>query len=154
VVERLLSELPDVGQSGSWAERCRAWAFEARRVIGRTPGLAQLVLVDWVRLPRVLGAVESLVGLFEDDGPAGCDAVGAANAVLMHVLMRSQAEEVVRASGVDRDLSVLREHRHDCPRLWRLRDEYRVARIDRHFGYGLEALLAGLAATPSGAIEP
>ena len=148
VVERLLSDLPDVAGSGGWAEQCRAWAFAARRVIARTPGLAQLVLVDWIRMPRVLGAVESLVGLFEDEGPAGCDAVGAANAVLMHVLMRAEAEEVVHAGGVDRDLSVLRAHRRTCPRLWRRRDEYRVAQIDRHFAYGLDALLAGLSASP------
>jgi hypothetical protein len=30
------------------------------------------------------------------------------------------------------------------PRLYSLRDEYEVARLDEHFGFGLELLLRGL----------
>jgi AcrR family transcriptional regulator len=146
VIERLLEDLPDAACDPDWRGACIDWAFAARDVLARTPGLARFVLVEWVHLPRVLGALDSLVGLLEDHGPPDCDPVAAANAVLMHVLMRAQAEESVRHSGIERDLSTLRRHRHACPRLWRHRDEYRVAQIDRHFSYGIHTLLAGLAA--------
>jgi AcrR family transcriptional regulator len=147
VVERLLADLPLVGDVGPWDERCRAWAHAARSVLAPVPGLARHVLTSWIHLPRVLAALEGLVVTLEHDGPAGVDAVAGANAVLVHVLMRAQAEEAVRAGGLRRDLATLRSLRSELPALWAHREEYRRARLDEHFAYGLDALLHGLAST-------
>lgn len=147
VVERLLADLPDVPRHGAWDQRCREWAHSAREVLSRAAGLAGHVLLNWVRLPRVLIALDGLVTLLEDDGPPGVDAVAAANALLMQALMRAQAEEAVRDSGLRRDLATMRSLRAQVPALWEHRDEYRLARLDEHFGYGLDALVAGLASS-------
>lgn len=144
IVDRLLADLPNVPTDGTWHQRCRTWAQAARLVLGQVPGLAHHVLLEWIHLPRVLAAVDGLVATLEHDGPPGCDPVAGANAVLMHVLMRAQAEETVRDGGLRRDLSTLRDQRRAVPRLWAHRDEYLCARLDEHFAYGLDALLAGL----------
>jgi AcrR family transcriptional regulator len=145
VVERLLADLPVVGVGGGWDERCRTWAHGARAVLAPVHGLARHVLMTWIHLPRVLVALEGLVALLERDGPPGVDAVAGANAVLVHVLMRAQAEEAVRTGGIQRDLSTLRSLRAELPSLWAHREEYRRARLDEHFAYGLDALLLGMA---------
>lgn len=145
VVERLLADLPEVAPGEPWDQRCREWAHAARAVLAPTPGLARHVLLNWIRLPRVLVVIEGLVATLERDGPSDVDAVAGANAVFTHVLMRSQAEEAVRADGVRRDLATLRSMRAQLPLLWAHRDEYRRARLDEHFTYGLDALLNGLA---------
>ncbi len=145
VVDRLLADLPSVPTEGTCDHRCRTWAQAARLVLGPVSGLAHHVLLEWIHLPRVLVALDGLVAALEQDGPPGCDPVAGANAILMHVLMRAQAEQAVRAGGLRRDLSTLRERRRQVPRLWAHRDEYLSARLDEHFAYGLEALLAGLA---------
>jgi AcrR family transcriptional regulator len=147
VVERLLADLPDVPAHGAWDERCREWAHSARRILNRAPGLARHVLLEWIHLPRVLKALDGLVATLERDGPREIDAVAGANSILMHVLMRAQAETIVRASGLRRDLATLRVLRAEVPCLWAHRDEYRWARLDEHFTYGLDALLAGLGST-------
>jgi AcrR family transcriptional regulator len=147
VVEHLLADLPEIPRRGAWDQRCREWAHSAREVLSRAPGLASHVLLNWIRLPRVLIVLDGLVTTLQDDGPAGVDAVAAANALLMQVLMRAQAEEAVRDSGLRRDLSTLRSLRARVPALWERRDEYRLARLDAHFDYGLDALLAGLASS-------
>ena len=82
--------------------------------------------------------------MLEVDGPVGIDAVADANALVMHALMRAQAEQEVRDGGVRRDLSTMRSLRDQLPTLWAHREEYRIARLDAHFAYGLDALLAGL----------
>ena len=146
VVDRILEALPDVPADGDWDQRCRRWAHDARDVLIRTPGLARHVLLDWVHLPRVLIALDRLATLLERSGPAGVDPVAGANAVLVHVLMRAQSEEAIRASGIDRDLSTVRSMRSQVPFLWAHRAEYRRARLDEHFAYGLDALLHGLGA--------
>ncbi len=144
VVEHLLADLPEVPGHGAWDQRCREWAHSAREVLSRATGLASHVLLNWVRLPRVLIVLDGLVTMLEADGPPGVDAVAAANALLMQVLMRAQAEEAVRDGGLRRDLSTMRSLRAQVPALWEHRDEYRLARLDEHFSYGLDALVAGL----------
>lgn len=147
VIHEILRGLPVVAGESAWDQRCRAWAHEARGVIARVPGLAHHVLLHWIDLPAVLASLESLVGTMERDAPIGVDAVAGANALLTYVLMRAQAEERVRDQGPKRDLSVLRSRREDLPYLWKHRDQYRRARLDEHFAYGLDALLAGIVTT-------
>lgn len=150
VVGQLLAGLTDVPVDGTWDQRCTEWAHSARRVFAQAPGLARHVLLRWIHLPPVLVALDSLVATLDRDGPPGCDAVAGANAIFTHVLMRAQSEESVRADGVQRDLSTLRSHRAHLPNLWAHRDEYQHARLDEHFAYGLDALLAGLGSARRG----
>lgn len=150
VIEQLLLDLPDVPTHGTWDQRCRWWAHGTRDVLARAPGLARHVLLEWIHLPRVLIVLDRLASMLEHDGPADGDPVAAANAVLTHVLMRAQAEEAVVASGIDRDLSTLRAMRSEVPFIWAHREEYRRARLDEHFTYGLDALLHGLGAARRG----
>lgn len=147
VIDRVLADMPEVRDEGTWDQRCRSWAHLAREAIVRVPGLAHHVLLHWITLPTVLAAVDGLVRTLEQEGPDGVDAVGGANALLTHVLMRAQAEEAVRTQGLERDLTTLRSRRKEVPHLWSHRDEYRYARFDEHFAYGLDALLTGIATT-------
>jgi AcrR family transcriptional regulator len=149
VVARLLEDLPVVPVEGEWRARVVWWAQEARRVFASAPGLARFVLRHWTELPSVLAAVDSMGSMFEGAGPEGTDAVAAANTVFSYVLMRAQAEETLGSEGRSRTLVALREHRDKLPFLWEHRDEYSVARMDEHFRYGLDVILAGLASTPA-----
>jgi hypothetical protein len=145
VVGALLTDFPVAEWHRDWRADVRAWATEARAVLAGVPGLAHLVLREWLDLEAALRAVESLVALFADHGPKGADAVAAANAVFTYVLMRAQAEEAVRIHGARRNLAELRRRRDELPRMWQHRQEYAEARIDRHFAFGLDAILRGLA---------
>ncbi len=144
VVAQLLEDLPAVMTVGDWQRRTRRWALEARRIFARAPGLALFVLQHWTELPQTLRAVESLGSMFKDAGPPGTDAVAAANTVFTYVLMRVQAEEAVSAGGATRALGELKKRRDELPFLWAHRSEYSAARMDDHFTYGLELILAGL----------
>lgn len=149
VVARLLDDLPVVPSEGVWQRQVASWSHEARRVFASAPGLARFVLQHWTELPPVLAAVDSLGSVFDTSGPEGIDAVAAANTVLTYVLMRAQAEETIRNDGESRSLATLKAQRDDLRFLWAHREEYRAARMDEHFRYGLNVILAGLASTPS-----
>lgn len=144
VLDRLLSELPQVPPDGQWDERCRAWAFELRDTVSQYPGLATLVLTGWTQLAPCVLMVNGLGAMLELDGPNGIDAVAGSNALLTYVLARVQAEEAVGAQGLVRDLSSWDELGSDAAFMNAHRAEYEIARIDEHFTYGLDALLRGL----------
>jgi AcrR family transcriptional regulator len=144
VVEQLLAGFPDVPTTGPWQERCHTWAHDARAALMPYPGLARHVLLHWVELPGVLRSLDHLGAALATLGPAGIDAVAASNALFTYVLMRVQAEEVVRFGGLERDLATLGDLAVDVPFLWSHRHEYAVARLDEHFEYGLDALLSGI----------
>lgn len=145
VIEALLEELPVAHLRAGWQRDVNAWARAARRVLVSAPGLAHHVLLNWLDLPAALRAVESLGALFAEHGPPRVDAVAASNAVFTYVLMRAAAEEAVRGAGVHRSLTKVRRLRRDLPFLWEHREEYAEARLDRHFEYGLAAILRGVA---------
>jgi AcrR family transcriptional regulator len=144
VVEQALAAVPAVPVDGAWDDRCRRWAHGTREVFVGFPGLARIVLLDWTRHPRLLVAIDRLTAMLDAEGPHGVDAVAAANAVFTYVLARAQAEETVRAGGVERPLDVLDRMADEVPFLAARRHELAVARVDEHFAYGLDALLAGL----------
>lgn len=141
VVQALLAELPLVATEGPPLPRLRAWAVSAREVLRSCPGLAHHLLLHWFELPRALQVVESMLAAAEDLGLAGFPAVAAGNAVFTYVLMRVELEEALREGNVlQRRLPALR----GLPRLSRNAAEYRVARVDAHFEFGLNLLLDGL----------
>jgi AcrR family transcriptional regulator len=133
--------LPGLGDRGPWLQRYRRWAHRARAFLLPLPGLPRHVLLHWTELPPVLGVVEQLLAA----APAtpAPDAVAASNAVFTYVLLRADAEQAfVRGNHLHRSLEHLGD---ELPLLRRHADEYAVARLDEHFAYGLDALLAGVA---------
>jgi AcrR family transcriptional regulator len=141
VLDALLLELPVLPSAGAPLEQLKAWAFAARAALQTCPGLAHHLLLHWFELSRTLEVVESLLGAADALGLRGFEAVAAANVVFTFVLMRVTLEESLRDANVlQRKLPALR----GLPRLSRNAAEYRVARIDAHFDYGLTLLLEGL----------
>lgn len=145
VIDRLLGDLPLVPARGRWDDRCREWAIDLREVTARNPGLARYLLNSWTQLSAAVVMINELATMLGTDGPAGLDAVASSNAVFTYVLARVQGEEAVGEHGLVRDLSLWNELGADAAFLNAHRAEYEVARVDEHFLYGLDALLAGLA---------
>lgn len=147
VVDAVLAQVPPVPACGSWAERARAFAAAARPVLGVHPGIARHVLTNWFRLPRALDWIEALLAAAESQGMSGTRAVAAVNAVFTYLLMRVEAEVTIRrARAVRRSLPRGKRGAARWPLLNANAGEYAVARFDRHFNYGLEALLKGIEA--------
>jgi hypothetical protein len=71
--------------------------------------------------------------------------VATVNAVFAYVLARVQLHDAA-TSGPRRRLAPVTDDRHRYPHLWADRAEYRTAQTARHFGFGLDALIAGLGA--------
>jgi AcrR family transcriptional regulator len=145
VVDDVLSSVPAVVGAGGWTRAARAWAIGARRVFAGHPGVARHVLTHWFRLPRALDWIEGLLAAAARDRMAGALGVAAANAVFTYVLMRAEAEEGIRRAGVvHRKLPRGARSALRWPRLKANAGEYEVARLDRHFEFGLDALLCGI----------
>ena len=120
-------------------------AVAARTHLGRHPGYAQFAVEHWFEVPALLITVEQLLEVAEAGGFTGRDMVAAANLVFTYVLTRVELEESIRQAGtLRRRVGVVRRSA-DVARLRANLAEYRVARTDQHFTYGLETLLAGLA---------
>jgi AcrR family transcriptional regulator len=147
VLEAILEDVPLVDSTAPWEEACQAWAQAARTVLSTYPGVAQHVLTRCFELAPMLKQVEALLSAALASGRRGFEAVAAANAVLMHVLMRVEAETAVRRAGsVRRALREVRARPRDYPALHEHLAHYEVARFDEHFDYGLSVLLAGQSA--------
>lgn len=141
VLDALLAGLPVLPLSGTPTDQLRAWAAAAREMLLTCRGLAHHLLLHWFELPRALEVVESLLAAAEAMGFKGFEAVAASNAIFTFVLMRVELEESLRDANVlQRKLPALR----GLPRLARNAAEYRVARVDAHFDYGLALLLEAL----------
>jgi AcrR family transcriptional regulator len=140
VLAQLCESLPvgpdSIDDLPRWAHAFRAW-------LAGVPGLPRLVLVRWFELPPLLDAVEVLLEIFSRMGLEGFELVAAANSLFSYVLARAELEEAVRSSGVRRSLPWDADD-PSRPLLNSLRDEYEVARLDKHFDFGLEQLLRGL----------
>jgi len=148
VVDAILHELPRPGRVGAPEDRLRAWAVDARTMLGRYPGLARFLLLHWFESSEALDAVESLLAVGSDAGLVDFACVAAANAVFMYVLMRVEAESSVRAARVvKRTLRPVAQDPGRYPLARRYAAQFTTARLDDHFHYGLDALLAGVAAT-------
>jgi AcrR family transcriptional regulator len=127
----------------SLAAGLRAWAVDAYEHLGRYPGLATYVLQHWTELPRWLDIVEALLARADTDGLSGPAGVATVNAVFAYVLARAQLHDAA-AGAPARQLAPLRGDPGRYPLLKRNLDEFTTARTERHFAFGLDALLAGL----------
>jgi len=121
------------------------WARRVYTALEPFPGLAGFVIVEWTELPRWLDIVETLLARAAANGRAGAPAVATVNAVYAYVLIRCQLRDAARMSP-RRKLAPVRRARTRYPHITANLDEFAVARTDRHFGVGLDALLRGLQA--------
>lgn len=141
----IVKQLPTLNSEIDWHPAARAWAGGARSVLLQYPGSAHSLLTRWFQLPAMLAQVEALLKASVQRGLRDFEAVAAANALLMYVLMRVEAETAVLRAGVrTRALSEVRRHRHSFPLLYEHIAHYEIARFDDHFRYGLETLLSGI----------
>jgi AcrR family transcriptional regulator len=148
VVEACVAELPEPAPGPEDPiERYRAWATGARATLLGYPGLGRHLLLHWFELPSMLTAVEGLLAIARELGFTGFDQVGVANAVFSFVLARVDLEETLAAGdALRRQLPLAAGDPPGAYPLLRAQiDEYRLARVDAHFGFGLELLLSGVA---------
>ena len=129
------SPLPDV---------LRAWAVTAYARLTGYPGLASYLVLQWTELPGWLDIVEAFLAEADEAGLSGADGVATVNAVFAFVLVRAQLHDAA-AAGPRRALAPLGVDPARYPQLRRTRSEFATARTDRHFRFGLDALVAGLA---------
>jgi hypothetical protein len=138
VLTKIVASIPRLPRGSRWDGRYRAWALSARAALAPYPGAARRVLTQWTEIAPALAIVEQLLSVAI--AARLPDPVAASNAVFAYVLMRDEAERAVRERGVVRRLAKLDEF----PALRKHRHEYAVARVDEHFAFGLDALLAGI----------
>ena len=129
--------------SGPLAAALRDWALAAHRDLCRRPGLAGYVVAHWTELPAWLDVVEALLARAAGEGRDDGDGVATVNAVFAYVLVRAQLHDGL-AGAPRRQLQPLRDHPDRYPQIRRQRAEFARARVDEHFRFGLDALLAGL----------
>jgi AcrR family transcriptional regulator len=141
----IVKQLPSFNSAIDWHAAARAWASGARSVLLKYPRSAQSLLTRWFELPAMLAQVEALLRGSVQRGLRDFEAVAAANALLMYVLMRVEAETAVLQAGVRRrTLPEVRRHPQAFPLLHEHVAHYEIARFDDHFSYGLETLLTGI----------
>ncbi len=126
-------------------ESLQTWGTEAYHQLGRFPGLASFVILEWTELPAWLDIVERLLNLADAEGLTGPPAVAAVNAVFAYVLARSQLRDAATAAP-QRRLTPVRQQKRRYTLLRRNISEYRIAQTDTHFEFGLNALIIGLGA--------
>ncbi len=141
----IAARLPSFDPTIEWRPAAQAWAAGARAVLREYPRSARFLLTRWFQLPAMLAQVEALLRASLERGLRGFEAVAAANALLMYVLMRVEAETAVLHAGVrTRALSEVRRRPRAYPLLHARLAHYEIARLDDHFEYGLETLLKGI----------
>jgi TetR/AcrR family tetracycline transcriptional repressor len=146
VTDDLAHDIPLAVPTGAAVTDLATWARSARAALSGYPGLAAHLLTTWFAVPRMLVQVEQLLAVTEQITSDDFEQVAAANAVLMFVLMRVEAESGIRRRGVLRRSLRLAAAGAPVERLHRLYDLYATADLDGHFDYGLEVLLKGIGA--------
>ena len=144
VIGQIVSDLPSVVRPVASLDALRSWALETRAALSPYPGIANHLLTHWFEMPAMLAVIEDLLAAVGDIGLGGFEAVAAANALFMFVLMRVEAEQAVRdAKATHRSL---RLPRTGFPLLRANRHLYQVAQFDAHFTYGLDLIIDGITA--------
>lgn len=131
-------------RSASLPEQLRSWAVAAYAELTGYPGLASYLVLQWTELPGWLDVVESFLEVADAAGLSDDDGVATVNAVFAFVLVRAQLHDAA-AAAPRRVLAPLAGDPARYPQLRRTRAEFATARTDRHFRFGLDALVAGLA---------
>lgn len=153
VLDEIAGRLATPCATGDLAADLAEWARRLHRDLEEFPGVAAHLLTGWFECPPMLDRIEQLLALVARGGIEGFDAVATTNALLMYVLMRSEAERAVRTAGVVRRSLRTGAAGRDHPRLRALSEHYTTARFDLHFEFGLAALIAGLDLEKSGLLR-
>jgi AcrR family transcriptional regulator len=124
-------------------EVLRTWATHAYRELADLPGLAGYVVMQWTELPAWLDIVEDLLAAAADEGLAGEDAVATVNAVFAYVLVRAQLRDAARTAP-QRTLAPLTTNPTRYPHITATTPEFTTRQTQKHFTFGLTALLTGL----------
>lgn len=129
----------------------RVWAVDAYRHLAGYPGLAAYAVMQWTELPAWLDIVEHLLTAAADDGLDGPAAVATVNAVFAYVLVRAQLRDAARTAP-RRALGPLADDPDRYPHVRATKREFATRQTERHFAFGLSALLAGVQ-TPGGSLD-
>jgi len=144
VIDRIVSNVPPVALPAASLDTLRPWALETRAALSPYRGIAHHVLTHWFEMPALLVVIEDLLSAVQCVGLVDFEAVAAANALFMFVLMRVEAEQAVRGAKAAR--RSLRLPRTGFPLLRANRHLYETAQFDAHFAYGLDLIIDGIAA--------
>jgi AcrR family transcriptional regulator len=144
VADGVAAELQPLG-AASIEESLRIWATRAYDALVALPGLASFVLLHWTDLPGWLDIVNELLSVANDHGIEGSVAVARVNAVFAYVLSRAQLSESIHLAP-SRSLHLLARYPNRYAFIRVNQGEFLIAQSDRHFRFGLDALLAGLQA--------
>ena len=142
VLNRIVTDSARVQHSDALDVTLAEWARSTRAHLAMHPGVAGRLVTHWFECGPMLDRVDELLEVCDHHGIVGFRAVALVNAVLMHVLMRVEAEGRVLAAGVvSRQLNLASAER-PLRHLRALVAHYTTAQFDAHFEYGLSALLA------------
>lgn len=145
IVEEVIEQLAPVATSNQLGEGLADWARQFHDLLSRYPGLAGHLISSWFESSATLGQIEELLARVQASGVDGFDAVAVVNAVFTYVLMRCEAERVVRSAGAVRRTLRTSAASRPLPRLTALAEHYSTAQFDAHFEFGLKSLIAGMA---------
>jgi AcrR family transcriptional regulator len=122
------------------------WARTAHEKLVMFPGAAGQLLIVWFEMPSMLVMTDALLGTVKRAGLDGTEAVSAVNALFVYVLMRAQAQNVVRGAWVTKRTLATAKVGQKLPNLEPLASHYATAEFNKHFEYGLHALILGIQA--------
>jgi Tetracyclin repressor-like, C-terminal domain len=134
------------GEGDPWAVLAD-WARTAHERLVMFPGAAGQLLIVWFEMPSMLVMTDALLGTVKLAGLGGTEAVAAVSALFVYVLMRAQAQNVVSGAGVTKRTLATAKVGHKLRNLEPLVSQYATAEFDKHFEYGLRALILGIQAT-------
>lgn len=144
VRERVLATTAAPRDTGDLRADLTDWARRFHADLTAAPGLGGWLLVHWFESAAVLERVDALLELVTRHGVDGFEAVAVVNAVFMYALMRAEAERQVRTAGVVQRRLRTAASARPLDRLRSLADHYTTAELDKHFAFGLDALVRGL----------
>jgi AcrR family transcriptional regulator len=149
IADSAAEHIQPVEPGGPLLSSLREWAVDAYRHLAPLTGLATYVIHEWTELPRWLAVVDTLLGIADDEGITGTEAVLTVNAVFSYVLARAQMLDSVNPL---RRLQPLEDLPNRFPHIRAELQDFRTARTDAAFRFGLDALCRGLPDVQSRAI--
>lgn len=129
-------------EEGSLVVSLSTWAFRANDELDALPGLAGYVIREWSELSGWLSIIEAFLAQAAREGLEGGEAVATVNAVFAYVLARAQLADSVTK---ERALGPVIADPSSYPHIEENLSEFRSAKTEEAFTFGLEALIAGLA---------
>jgi AcrR family transcriptional regulator len=146
VLVAIVADFVDVPSANDPWSVLADWARVAHSRLVQFPGAAGHLLTVWFEMPTMLVMTDGLLGVAKRCGLDGAEAVAAVNALFVYVLMRAQAQNVVRGAGVTKRTLATAKVGRKLAHLAPLASHFTTAEFDKHFEYGLRALVLGIRA--------